>query len=89
MKVKELLKDSTCWTKRAYARDKSGEPRSIHSEDTCRWCLIGAVHKLYPDTVHLISVRIYNETKMDAVVWNDDPKRTYEEVANLIDKLGI
>lgn len=45
MKLREILRDETCWTKRNMAIDKNGLPVSPMSEKACQFCLEGAALK--------------------------------------------
>jgi len=47
MKVKTFL-TSDNWTQRALARDNCGNAVSIFNEEACKFCLLGAISRIYP-----------------------------------------
>jgi hypothetical protein len=100
MKVRELLDSEEKWTKRLYARDASGASVSPNDDKAVCWCLIGAIRYCYPDRVHGVFERVENHLRgkgalkidelcIGASEWNDAPKRTFEEVKQLVDELDI
>ena len=44
--IREILKDSDCWTRGKFARDATGTPVCVNSMHAVRWCLSGACHKV-------------------------------------------
>jgi hypothetical protein len=87
-----LLGDPSRWTQGELARDENG--RKVHPDD-CRavcWCLSGAHQKVYGFSGKgLNAVLIHIETHFGQTipVWNDDIKRTYEDVIKFLRELGI
>lgn len=90
MKAYELLEQKG-WCKGAPARDKKGFVTGYLSDDAAYYCILGALTKCYGiPMVFTLKEKIYAETKvMDITTWNDDPKRTKEEVINLLKSLDI
>lgn len=92
MKVKELLSDETKWIKGDYARDKSGKTAFPNSLDAACWCLHGAIIHCYYQSIKYSSVErlVRKELQLASIhKWNDDPKRTFQDVRKLVEKLNI
>lgn len=85
MKVKDLLKDESKWTKGCHARDASGE--AVSPRDGCSWCLLGAVDYCYYPNSEIVLKKIRREVGGFIGIWNDS--HTFEEVRNLIEELDI
>jgi Fe-S-cluster formation regulator IscX/YfhJ len=54
MKVRDLLTDSSKWTQGALARDASGEPCRPNGDIARQWCILGALTRIYGDTVDFV-----------------------------------
>lgn len=93
MKVRELLKDETCWTKGAYARDEKGNDIPATSEQATCFCLRGAIRKCYldPEIREKVLETVYREIEYPRGIsfWNDNPHRTFEDVKELVERLDI
>jgi len=98
MKVRDLLIDASKWTTKTSARNAEGEACSPISKDAVCWCLSGAMLKCYPDTYYdhswlEIERRLRNHLKIlgeySLLVWNDNPKRTFQDIRDLITTLDI
>lgn len=99
MKIKDLLTDKSKWTQYTEARDKNNNPIYASNKEATKFCLLGAIKRcyygdfLYPGSmIEMLSVkrRIALEigtTRID--YYNDDPKRTFKDIRNLIEKLDI
>lgn len=90
LNVYDLLKDEARWTKGSGARNKNNEAVSYDSEDAEKWCLLGAVQKIYGDTVVLRNIvidKIFTEIKIGPVFFNDTS--THQELLELVQKLEI
>lgn len=89
MKIQDLLSDETRWCKGTSARDCDDKP--CHSQDSgaVRWCLLGAIRKVYGPYYPTIRYKIQNHLHEAASHWNDAPERTFSEVRELIEKLDI
>ncbi len=93
MKMHELLDSPEKWTQGAWGRNKDGIPSSI---DPVCWCLIGASDQCYN---YYESMEARQKIRQELqkrdldytsiANWNDDPKRTFEEVQQLLKKLDI
>ncbi len=93
MLLSELLTDESKWTKGVNARDSSGNPISCLSDKATCFCLVGATFKCNgdesPDKVYKVMDKISDEIKFSISEWNDAPERTFQEVKDLVVKLGI
>jgi hypothetical protein len=96
MKAHELLDSPEKWGQYTAARDSKGQPVHPRKPEACSWCLIGALHKCYPDLgIIAMSDKIHEHlrTKHDhhngIPDWNDTDDRTYEEVVTLLKELDI
>lgn len=96
MKVSQLLTDASKWTQRRAAIDADGDSVNVQDVAACRFCLSGAIRRCYPDREERFRVlnTVINEIGGNAAVrstmeWNDDPRRTFDEVRALVLKLDI
>lgn len=92
MKIRELLKDQSCWIQGRLAIDMNGCETSAESLDACKWCLIGALYKCYSNPDERISIKdkIRDKTQFYSVVfYNDRPERTFKDIQRLVDELDI
>lgn len=93
MKVKELYSDPNRWAQGTEAKNEKGEPTYIFAEEAVAWCLAGAIDKCYYPNQKgrsLVYQKIATRDLGRAIVsWNDDPKRTFEEVKALVEELDI
>jgi hypothetical protein len=49
MKLEEILKSSDCWTKGQLARDHRNASMSYTDPKAVKFCLVGALHRLYSE----------------------------------------
>ena len=90
MKVKDLLTDESKWTQGAFARNSEGYSVHINSCFASCWCLLGAIELCYPSTYPGVANAVVDAVGgCDIHRWNDDPKRTFAEVRELIERLDI
>lgn len=97
MKMKELFKNKSMWTKGALARDKNKDVISPISSDACSWCLKGGLMKCYQDEVIFDKIQMcilkYIQEKYPSFSnlpnWNDATRRTFEDVSKLVQELDI
>ncbi len=103
LKVKELLSKKSRWSKGAFATNFYGMPVEEDSFWASRFCLVGAAIKCYPDEEerNLVYSKIARELKevefdsyavanyINIIWWNDNEKRTFSEVKELVNKLDI
>lgn len=91
MKPSELLADPSKWTQGVMARDAQGNEVSPQDENAICFCLLGALEKCnYEHKQHLLYrvLRVeYDEYSI--VSFNDSPRRTHEEVLNLLREVGL
>lgn len=89
-KIKELFSDSSKWTQGEYAKDAKGNMVWVDSPKAVCWCLEGAVRHCYPPSKWCETyAKLHNELGGWASVWNDNNKRTFEEVKALVEKLDV
>lgn len=104
MKVRELLDSPEKWTKGAIARDSKGNLVSYNSPNAVCFCLLGAIYKCYasdkmnpdkmnPDKLPLEIRKLIGSLlnlRSDSISYfNDAPKRTFEDIKNLVNTLDI
>lgn len=92
MKAHELLNSPKRWTKLVPARDANCRPVSVDSEEACRWCLLGAIERCYPEEEKYLTARIAISKAIGSTfisVYNDSAARTFEEVHGLLVKLDL
>ena len=85
MKAWELLEQKG-WCQWVYARNQVGKKVDPHHKSACRFCLLGALDKIYDCTS--IAMREAKQAlylhaiphNMGLAEWNDAPGRTKEEV---------
>lgn len=93
MKPSELITKG--WCQRVSARDKKNNYCLPGGQKATQWCLLGAVF-----AVHYHSIADYNDVltyvknklgvaKISSIMeWNDDHKRTKQEVIDLLVSIG-
>jgi hypothetical protein len=100
MKVKDILSDESRWTQGAAARNKRGELCSVLSPDATRFCILGAMARVYrskhamrecerrvADAIAAFGGRITYAIEIGD--WNDDPGRTFDDVRQVIEKADV
>lgn len=93
--LQELFSAENSWTQRAFARDENNIPVNEHDSHAICWCLSGAVYKIYggKEFNYTVSKKIFNLLKSriggPITTWNDNIKRTIEDVRNLVKELNI
>lgn len=91
MKVKDLLNSRARWTRGKCARDKHGHGVEPLSPRACRWCLIGAIDKCYPEDNGQIFRKIVDGispvTGECLSGWND--RVGFEQVRDLVRRLDV
>jgi len=94
MKVSQFLNE-TNWTQGAAARNQSGEPVAPGSPDATCFCLLGAMRRCYPGytfdfesamlrITHAIHRRVKYSVFIPVQDFNDQPGRTFDEIAEVI-----
>lgn len=79
------------WCKQILAKDQDGANVEAKSLEACTWCLEGALEaegvEAYNETIPLnIFLRNLLGTDRSLYQWNDDPRRTKQEVLALLDR---
>lgn len=91
--VRELLADPARWCQGTAARDSGGREVYVEEPDAVRFCLTGALWKVYgmtgPALYHAIqAVSDVNPDVKDALgQWNDS--HTHADVLALVEKAGV
>lgn len=89
MKAAEFL-DQHEWCQGTYARDAEGNPRVAHSREAVRFCLIGALLRVYVgDSFFQVRAQITEALQQHPPNWNDAPERTKADVVNLLKELNL
>jgi hypothetical protein len=100
MKVKDMFNDEALWTQGSAARDRWGEPCPPSSPMAAKFCILGAIHRIYHNPEDRIDAA---RRVKDAIVslgwqcnhplaigeWNDYTYRTFEEVRQVLEKADI
>lgn len=97
--VQELLSDPARWARCQVAANKAGETVCANHPEAVRWCVLGAVEKVYgfedlPKVKHIkgrlrAAVAEMFGCPRQVSDWNDDYSRTHEEVLALVTQLNI
>ena len=98
MKPSEYIEKG--WTQGEIARNESGYCVPASDPDAVCWCAVGAIGAAYPidKTMHPDYLeardsirRVLSESGVECSIseWNDDPRRTKEEVLDLFRKAGL
>lgn len=95
MKAYELL-EQMGWCQGANARNWAGKKVDPHHKSACRFCLIGALDKIYDATsIAMMEAKLalYQQRviphNMGLAEWNDAPGRTKEEVIAALKQADI
>ncbi len=91
------LLEQTDWCQRTYARDKFGYPTKLNDPSACRFCMVGAIKRVYPFTdreniLAKIKDKLFNNATNHTTtvfLWNDAPVRTKDQVISLLKELDI
>lgn len=91
--VQELLAVEERWAQGGHVFDSDGfAVPSINSPRASRFCLLGAVYKVYPtSSACLVALAKLEEVSGEAKLglWNDAPERTHAEVLELVTKANV
>lgn len=85
----EVLSSEDKWTKGAFARDINDHSIPAVSQEAVKWCLTGALSKIYTEANGIEVSDFYNRiTKIVGIPekWNDE--HSYKEVIELVKKIG-
>jgi hypothetical protein len=96
IKVREILTDASKWTQFADARDAEGKVCDVYSDRAVSFCLWGALERAYSENELVAATERIGEaigTRAAGMVsvraWNDDKRRTFEEVREVVEKAGV
>lgn len=95
MKLKELFTDANKWTQHEMCRDINGKAVGLRNKRAVSFSLLGGVEKYYLQSksqrglFEEVIPKIKSYTKSNIVNWNDDPRRTFEDVRKLVNDLDI
>ncbi len=91
--VAELLSDPTHWGKKFFCVDQFGESVNSCSDDGYKWCVAGAIAKIYRTSgeMFLATKKLAEArgafTDSNNIVWNDSVD--YETMIATVRKAGI
>lgn len=93
MKIKNLLTKKN-WIKFDLAQNKDGGSVDADSSEACKFCLSGAIERVYSDEKDYsrVYIQVMNYIGMDYFNisdWNDQKERKFSDVKKLVDKLNI
>jgi hypothetical protein len=100
MKAIDILRDQSCWTQGAMARNRRGDPTGAEYVSAVAWCIMGALIRAYGMEKGLdkeVAVRrairsickSFDATYGSVESWNDDPCRTFDEVRQVLEKANV
>lgn len=91
-----LLDAPEKWAQGAAARDAEGREVNAFASDAVSWCIGAAISKVYEMEARQLGVFLHQivlEEESDhyggIVLWNDDPRHTYEDVVLLLKKAWV
>ena len=94
-RVWKLFDREGAWTQGCFARDAEGEQCGTEDPKATMFCLLGGIELIYPPHARYDKRRVVME-KLKVFprigylsVWNDDPKRTREEVVVVLKELDV
>lgn len=92
--LQELFADPARWTQLANSKNSEGQTCYVHSPQAHCFCLAGGTMRVYPlveDRFRVFNLltREITRDSSGVVGWNDDPRRTVEDVQALVKKLNI
>lgn len=97
--IRDVLAGEGCWIQETHARNERGEVVAAEAEDACRWCLSGAMRKVFKESdgnteewSKLIDLVNYFVPSVNSprtfgriVAFNDHPSTTQADVLNVLD----
>ncbi len=92
MKIQDLLTSESTWTQGVNARDIDGNEVDEYNSNAVCWCLSAAIEICYfgSDKFYEFREQIAKDLKVEFIhLWNDEEKRTFKDVRNLIEELDI
>lgn len=104
MKIKDLLKNESKWTRESLARDMNGFSVAPESEEAISFCVWGAIRRCYNniDELRFVAEKIDNElrkrgrtfsfggcTRSLIPDWNDDLATTHEMVIDVLNTVDV
>lgn len=89
MKVYELLADESRWTTGEMARDKDDNPVDVEDPAACKFCLMGAITKLYGQKSFFGNKEYWKLQSFVGSVARFNDKSTHEEVVALAKKADV
>ena len=93
MKAYQLIDSPEKWCQSWIAEDRNGERVNHRSPRACRWCLLGAVARVYgkryTDVIQQVDRFLDPAGRACAVAWNDAPDRQWEDVYGVLRALDL
>jgi hypothetical protein len=96
IKVKDILTDASKWTRFTDAQDAEGNECDVNDDRAVAFCLSGALRRAYSGQELDAAIK-----RIEAVIgplvagilsirgWNDDRRRTFEDVRQVIEKADV
>lgn len=91
-KLLKFFKEEYEWCQDWNAKDSKEQPCDWGEEDACYFCLMTAVYKLYNNTTNWSAVaermkQVFNSSfwEYPAMLWNDQPDRTEQELFEFLE----
>ncbi len=86
--VAELLEDPRRWCQDNSALDSIGDWTEVKCPYAVRWCLIGAIKRIYSSPQPIFE-RVKKFLGMTIAEYNDNPERKHAQVLEVAKFLGI
>jgi hypothetical protein len=96
MKVSDVLRDESCWTKESYARDKDGFHISYDDPAACKFCIHGAVYRVCGmlgggniwQKLEEARKKLFPDS-IGLINFNDRPETTFEDVKKVLAEANV
>ena len=92
--VAKLLESPDRWCQGASARNEKGDGIYSESPDACRWCIAGAILRIYgslgcPAVYEKMQDALGLKRTDSLILFNDNRKTTHEQILAAAKKAGI
>lgn len=99
MKIRDILKSRSNWTRFVLARTNTGVLASVFASDACSFCLSGALQRAYPEATAAINAErklkeaikhLFPSRPCESIsAFNDCSSTTFEDVCRVVDWAGV